>query len=142
MTTPTTSFPMIPTLSPRTVDEGAIEFGLRAFAFLVGERLSACLLDTETLQLAMHASLCVVTGADTHATARAAMHATRLDIATTVARRERDAADALAIRELCQKARQAAHAAAQAPNANGGARVPARRPVPIIPPAAGALRTM
>jgi hypothetical protein len=132
MTTATT-YPAIPTLEPQRAGERPADFGLRAFRFLVSERVVAGLLDTDALELAMHASHGVVTAVEMNAEAREVMRGVRFDIATTLERRAREMPPAVSAPPP-DDSRQP-----DGPR-DGGHRVPLRRPVPIVPPAGASAR--
>lgn len=124
-----TTFPMIPTLPPQRAGERPGDYGLRAFLFLVAERVAAELLDTLTLELAHQASHGVVSAREMAPAARTILHNVRTDIATTLLRRERE-----------QKAAPAVPSVDPTKPIAGGHLVQLRRPVPIIPPAGATAR--
>ena len=83
-------FPRIPTLAPRGIEEAARAFGLRAFEFLMRERVVAALLDTDVLEQALAASHLIVVASEMADTVREQLHTVRLDIAATIDRRTRE----------------------------------------------------
>jgi hypothetical protein len=90
-------FPKIPTLDARGVEEGPREFGLRAFRFLLTERLVAGVLNTDALEHALAVSQLIVIAHEMADTVRDEIHAVRLDIMTTIGRRQREQREAAAL---------------------------------------------
>src|ERR1700676_3609354 len=80
----------IPTLQPRGVEEAPRAFGLRAFQFLVRERVVAAVLDTDVLEQALAASHLIVAAREMSDPVRDQLHNVRLDMAATVDRRKRE----------------------------------------------------
>lgn len=128
----------LPTLAPRTADETAQSFGLRAFRFLVAEGLSACALDTDALELAHHASQTLVAAPDLSPLVCDRYHLMRLDMLNTIARRQREADEAAYRATLQVPALRPV--ARQYPDRDGGTRVARLRPIPIVPPAGMTVR--
>src|SRR5207244_269335 len=83
-------FPRIHTLAPRGIEEAARAFGLRAFEFLMRERVVAAVLDTDVLEQALAASHLIVVASEMADTVREQLHTVRLDMAATIDRRRRD----------------------------------------------------
>ena len=83
-------FPRIPSLEPRGIEEAARAFGLRAFQFLMRERVVAAVLDTEVLEQALAASHLIVAAHEMADSVREHLHAVRLDMAATIERRTRE----------------------------------------------------
>src|SRR5204862_4178618 len=83
-------FPRIPTLAPRGIEEAARAFGLRAFEFLMRERVVAAVLDTDVLEQALAASHLIVVASEMADTVREQLHTVRLDMAATIDRRRRE----------------------------------------------------
>jgi hypothetical protein len=131
------TYPMVPMLDPRTMTESAFDFGMRAFRYLLGERGLSLLLETDTLELALLASQPIVAAREMAAPAREAIHATRLEISTTLHRRHREAAIAERVAE-----RQAVAAAAPTTKGPGPQGALLRRPVPVLPPSGAAVRAL
>jgi hypothetical protein len=83
-------FPRIPTLAPRGIEETPRAFGLRAFEFLLRERVVAAVLDTDVLEQALAASHLIVVASEMADTVREQIHTVRLDMAATIDRRLRE----------------------------------------------------
>jgi hypothetical protein len=115
-------FPKIPTLEARGIEEAARAFGLRAFQFLVRERVVAAVLDTDVLEQALAASQLIVVAPEMAHTVRDQIHAVRLDIVNTIGRRHREQRQAAAL----------AASRRTMPNTPGQP-TRLRRPVPIKP---------
>jgi hypothetical protein len=126
----------IPTFAPIAADETAHAFGLRAFGYLVTLGHGAALLDTEALELAQHASLVIIRNAALLDGTRETFTAIRREIAETLARRHRDAAERAQLAALRAKFTAAPVAPAAPPvQPKGGPRVPVVRPRPLLPSA-------
>jgi hypothetical protein len=114
------SFPLIPRLLGQQPGETAESFGLRAFAYLVTERVPVTLLTPEQQAAALHFSLVAVTAPDVADAVRARYHDVRLQLV------------AAASRPVVVDAPPAAPAARQASSLPGGDKV--ARPVPPTRP--------
>ena len=114
-----TSFPLIPRLAGQQPGETAEAFGLRAFSYLVTERVPVTLLTPLQQAAALHFSLVAVTAKDVAPAVRERYHDVRLQLV------------AAASRPAIVDAPPAAVSAPQAAPLAGGARVP--RPTPPSP---------
>jgi hypothetical protein len=129
----TTYLPIAERFATRTTSESPREFGLRAFRFLMGDRLSVLALDDATLDLALAASQEVVIASEMADSAREVMRSLRFDILSTLERRRRDE------RAAAAKAPVASAAPAPRPK-SGGLKTGLRRPVPVVPPGGASAR--
>src|ERR1700676_528035 len=90
----------IPTLQPRGIEEAARAFGLRAFQFLVRERVVAAALDTDVVEQALAASALIIVAREMSDTVREQLHTVRLDMAGTIDRRTREQRELAAVAAL------------------------------------------
>lgn len=111
----------IPTMAPREAYESAVGYGLRVFGHLLTTAVCASTVESDALKLALHASQVAVTSPETTDGVRARYAAIRRDILTTLARRDREAT--LVMPETPTPTEPVL----------GGAKVPRRRPVPVLP---------
>lgn len=129
------AFKLIPTFPSRRAGERPFDLGLRAFRFLLTEELSAAVLDTEDLEQALAASQSIVTGKDLSLEVRDRYQRLRLDIMTTVQRRQREARAAAAA-----QAAPAPAAPTVRPTGGGGQRVKLIPTMPKLSPSGAAAR--
>jgi len=115
------TYPRIPTLDAQRAGEPAEAFGLRAFSYLVAERVPVGLLTREQQAAALHFSLLLVTAPDVAASVLARWADVRHQLAV-----------ALATPVVAETAPVAASTAPQSAPLPGGARV--ARPVPPTRP--------
>lgn len=119
-----TTYPALPTLAGRSAIETAYDYGVRVLAFVVAEDVTATL-DTEALEQALHASTTIVAAREMAPQAMERIQLIRARIAGTI--RTRRAAEQVAVKAEAMKPKPA-------PKSMPGARVPVRRPSPVMPP--------
>lgn len=131
-TTTKTAAPMPPSLAPRRAGESAHTFGLRAFAFVINEGVIG--VDSEALELALHASHGIVTAPDLLPSTRETLTQRRLDILSMLAARQRQADEVAQLEALATAKPEPPAEPKGKGKGNGGPRVPRRRPQPVMPP--------